>query len=34
MERNGVELDKDGVHPSPMLKVGDKVKVLFEEKAA
>ena len=31
MERNGVELDKDGVHPSPMLKVGDKVKVLFED---
>lgn len=31
MERNDVELDKDGVHPSPMLKVGDKVKVLFED---
>ena len=31
MERNGIEFDKDGVHPSPMLKVGDKVKVLFED---
>lgn len=31
MERNGVKFDKDGVHPSPMLKVGDKVKVLFED---
>ncbi len=36
MERNGVKFANDGVHSDPMLKIGDKVKVLFkeEEKAA
>lgn len=36
MERNGVQFAQDGVHSDPMLKIGDKVKVLFkdEEKAA
>lgn len=36
MERNGVEFANDGIHPVPMLKIGDKVKVKFgtEEKAA
>lgn len=34
MKRNDVEFAKDGIHTNPMLKIGDKVKVLFEEKAA
>lgn len=34
MKRNGVDFAADGIHSNPMLKIGDKVKVLFEEKAA
>lgn len=34
MKRNGVDFATDGIHSNPMLKIGDKVKVLFEEKAA
>lgn len=27
MKRNGAKMDKDGIHPLPMLNAGDKVKV-------
>ena len=35
-QEESVEFAEDGIHPSPMLKAGDKVKVLFdgEETAA
>lgn len=34
MERNGVAFAKDGIHTNPMLKIGDKVKVAFDDVAA
>lgn len=34
MERNGVAFAKDGIHTNPMLKIGDKVKVAFDDIAA
>lgn len=34
MERNGVAFAKDGIHTNPILKIGDKVKVAFDDVAA
>lgn len=34
MERNGVGFAQDGIHTKPILKIGDKVKVAFDEVAA